>query len=236
MALAPDQADGYASRGHIRAQAAWNWSGAQEDFEKALAIDPGNSMALRRYGQLLGTLGRLTEAIAMTRKAIELDPLSSLTWSDLGMLLIGDRQFTAADEAIRRALAIQPESNYALGDLAALQLLDGNATQALATARRGNYEDGRLQLTAKAEYSLGHAKESQRALDRLIAKSGHNCAYCVATVYAWRGEKDKAFEWLERAFVQHESNLTDIKDTPEFDSLLGDARYSALMHKLNLPE
>src|SRR5665213_3559047 len=234
VALAPDQADGYASRGHIRTQAAWNWSGAQEDFEKALAIDPGNSMALRRYGQLLGTLGRLPEAIAMTRKAIELDPLSSLTWSELGMLLIGARQFTAADEAIRRALEIQPESNFGLGDLGTLQLLEGKATQALATARRGTYEDGRLQLTAMAEYSLGHAKESHRALDRLIAKSGHNCAYCVATVYAWRGEKDKAFEWLERAFVQHESNLTDIKH--DFDSLLGDARYSAMMRKMNLPE
>ena len=152
------------------------------------------------------------------------------------MLLIGARQFAAADEAIRRALEIQPESNYGLGDLGGLQLLEGYAAQALATARRGTYENGRLQLTAMAEYSLGHAKESQRALDRLIAKSGHDCAYCVAAVYAWRGEKDKAFEWLERAFVLHESNLTDIKDTPEFDSLRSDARYSALMHKMNLPE
>ncbi len=234
VALAPDQADGYAARGHIRVQAAWNWSGAQQDFQKALAIDPGNSRALRRYGLLLGALGRLPEAIAMTRKAIELDPLSSVTWSNLGMLLTGARQFTAADEAIRRALEIQPESPYGLGVLGSLQLLEGKATEALATARRGHYEAGRLQQTAMAEYSLGHAEESQQVLDRLIAKSGNDCAYCVATVYAWRGEKDKAFEWLERAFVQHESNLTDIKH--DFDSLLGDARYSALMRKMNLPE
>ncbi len=98
VALAPDQADGYAARGQIRVQFAWNWLGAQQDFQKALAIDPGNSMALRRYGFLLGALGRLPEAIAMTRKAIELDPLSSVTWSNLGMLLTGARQFTAADD------------------------------------------------------------------------------------------------------------------------------------------
>ncbi|HEY6455742.1 MAG TPA: protein kinase [Steroidobacteraceae bacterium] len=235
VALAPDQADGYASRGHIRVQAAWNWIGAQEDFEKSLAIDPGNSMALRRYGLLLGTLGRLPEAIAMTRKAIAVDPLSSVTWSNLGMLLTGDRRFAAADVAIRRALEIQPESPYGLNDLGTLQLIEGNATEALATARRGVEKD-RLQHIAMAEYSLGHASESQRALGRLITKFGHDCAYCVATVYAWRGEKDTALEWLERAFVQHNSELTEIKFQPELDSLLGDARYKALMLKLNLPE
>ena len=236
VVLAPDQADGYEARGHIRAKVAWNWIGAQEDFEKALAIDPGNSMALRRYGGLLGTLGRLPEAIAMIKKASELDPLSSVTWSNLGMLLIGARQFSAADDAIRRALEIQPESPYGLYLLSTLQLLEGNATRALVTARRGHWEEGRLQHTAMAEYSLGHAKESQQALDRLIAKSGPHCAYFVATAYAWRGEKDKAMEWLQRAFVQHITDLIEIKYQPELDSLLGDARYSALMRKMKLPE
>jgi serine/threonine protein kinase/Tfp pilus assembly protein PilF len=235
VALAPDQADGYASRGHIRVQAEWNWTGAQEDFEKALAIDPGNSMALRRYGLLLGALGRLPEAIAMTKKAIELDPLSSVTWANLGMLLTGDRQYFASNDAIRRALEIQPDSGYALRDLGTLQLLQRNAAAALVTARRG-YEADRLQHTAMAEYSLGHSGASQPVLDTLIAKFAHECAYCVASVYAWRGEKDKAFDWLDRAYEQHESGLTEIKYQPELDALLGDARYKALLRKMNMPQ
>jgi serine/threonine protein kinase/Tfp pilus assembly protein PilF len=235
VTLAPDQADGYASRGHIRVQAMWNWTGAQEDFQRALALDPGNSLALRRYGLLLGAFGRLPEAIAMTKRAIELDPLSSVTWSNLGMLATGARQFAAADDAIRRALEIQPESPYGLNDLGTLQLLQAKAAQALATARRSD-ENSRLEHTAMAEYSLGHARESQQALDRLIAKFGHDCAYCVAGVYAWRGEKDQAFDWLDRAFRQRESGLTEIKYQREFDTLLGDERYTALMHRMNLPE
>ncbi len=235
VALAPDQADGYASRGHIRAQAEWNWNGAQEDFERAIAIDPGNSMALRRYALLLGALGRLPEAIAMTKKAIALDPLSSVTWSNLGMLLTGAGQYAAANDAIRKALEIQPDSPYGLEDLGTLQLLEGNATAALVTARRGD-ENDRLQHTAMAEYSLGHSKESQRALDRLMAKFGHAYPYCVATVYAWRGEQDKALVWLDKAFKQHDSGLTEIKYQRELDSLLGDARYTKFVQKMNLPQ
>jgi Tfp pilus assembly protein PilF len=138
VALAPDQAEGYAARGHIRVQVTWDWAGAQADFEKALAIDPGNSMALRRYGLLIATLGRLPEAIDMTKKAIALDPLSSVTWSNLGLLLTGERQYAAAHDAIRRALEIQPESPYALGDLGTLQVLEGKPAEALVTARRGD--------------------------------------------------------------------------------------------------
>jgi tetratricopeptide (TPR) repeat protein len=178
---------------------------------------------------------RLPEAIAMTKKAIALDPLSSVTWSNLGMLVTGARQYAAANDAIRRALEIQPDSPFGLEDLGALQLLEGNAKAALVTARSGD-ENNRLQHTAMAEYSLGHPKESKQALDRLIAKFGHDCPYCFATVYAWRGEHDKAFGWLDRAFNQHDSGLTEIKYQWELDSLLGDARYSKFMQKMNLPQ
>jgi serine/threonine protein kinase len=69
----------------------------------------------------------------------------------------------------------------------------------------------RLSGTAMAEHSLNHAKESQQALDSLIAKDAQEAAYQIAEVYAWRGEKDKAFEWLERAYQQRDSGLSEIK-------------------------
>ena len=235
VALAPEQADGYAARGHIRVQAAWDWSGAQQDFERALAIDPGNSMALRRYALLMGALGHSPESIAMTKKAIELDPLSSVTWANLGLLLTGARQFADAQAAIGKALEIQPESPYALSDLGSLQLLDGHATEALAAARQSTGHC-RLSVTAMAEHSLGQRDESQRALDALIAKFAHDCAYSIARVYSWRGEQDQAFAWLQRAVAQSDSGLTGIKYDAVVDSLRGDPRYVALMHRLNLPE
>jgi eukaryotic-like serine/threonine-protein kinase len=236
VALAPDQADGYAARGHIHTQGDWDWSGAQADFEKALSIDPANTMALRRYALLLGSLGRLPEAVAMTKQAIELDPLSSVTWTNLAGLLMGERQIAAAGNAIHRALEIQPESSYGLTTLGKLQLLDGDSAGLIETARRLNGEGFRLRTTAMVEHSLGHARDSEQALKLLIARFAHDCAYCVAEVYAWRGEADATFEWLDRAYQQRESDLASIKFDPVMNSVQGDSRYAALLRKMKLPE
>ena len=86
-----------------------------------------------------------------------------------------------------------------------------------------------------AEHTLGNAGESQRALDELIAKYAHDSAFQIAEVYAWRGEADKAFEWLERAYVQHDGGLAFIKPDPLFQGLHTDPRYAAMLKKLGLP-
>ena len=87
---------------------------------------------------------------------------------------------------------------------------------------------------AKAEYSLGHIDVSQRILEELIAKKVS--PYGIAGVYAWRGEKDKAFEWAERAYVERDMAITWLKIDTDFRSLRGDARYRALVRKMKLPE
>lgn len=87
-----------------------------------------------------------------------------------------------------------------------------------------------------AEYTLGHAKESQHALDELISKYAKSSAWEIAEVFAWRGEKDKAFEWLERAYQRRDGGLVQLKSDPLLDSLRGDSRYRVLLRKMNLPE
>ena len=93
-----------------------------------------------------------------------------------------------------------------------------------------------------AQHSLGHAKKSHHALDELIAKFGEFDAYQVAEIHAWRGEKDRAFEWLERAWEEHDGgfvavrpNNCSLKCNPLLHSLHGDPRYTALLKKMNLP-
>ena len=236
VALAPEQADGYAARGYIRTTSGFDWVGAQADLEKALALDPGDSTIQRRYGQLLSSLGRISEAIVSTKKAIELDPLSEPAWQTLDQFLIAKRDFAGAKEANRRALEINPESVYALNDLGTLQLLEGNAAEAAATFRRITSENFRLTSLAMAEYTLGRAKESQQALDDAIATQSDSAAYQIAEVHAWRGDKDKAFEWLDRAYKQQDGGLSAIKYDPIVEGLVGDPRYRSLLRKLNLPE
>jgi TolB-like protein/Tfp pilus assembly protein PilF len=236
VALAPDQADSYAARGHIRVQGAWDWAGAQADFERALSIEPGNSMALRRYALLIGTLGRLPDAIAMTRTAIELDPLSSVTWTNLSLLLLGDGQLGPARAAIERAVDIQPDSPYGLHVLGILRLIQGQPAAVMELARTHANEHLRLQFSAMAQHSLGDTKAAMLALHGLIAKFGSDSAYDVAETYAWSDQKPETFEWLERSFQQHESDLVSIKYDPLMNPLHGDPRYKALLVKLNLPE
>ena len=119
--------------------------------------------------------------------------------------------------------------------LGILQLLEGHVTEALATFRPLSDEGLRLSGIAMAEHTLGHAKESQEALDQFIAKGGQAWAYGIAEIYAWRGEKDKAFEWLDRAYQQHNSDLYDFRNDATLASLRGDSRFAAMLRKMNLP-
>jgi TolB-like protein/Tfp pilus assembly protein PilF len=235
IALAPDLADGYIARALYRCTILWDWSGAQADFDKALALEPGSSLAHRRLGLLFQSLGRLPEAIAATRKAIELDPLSSSAWGNLGAIYLSNPdQFREAREALDRALSINPEANLALHYLVVLELLEGHAQVALDQSRRFG-EVWRQMGVAMAEHSLGHVRESQQALDELIAKYAHDWAFQIAEVYAWRGEPDKAFEWLERAYVQRDAGFAVFKSDPTLKSLWPEARFAAMLKKVGLP-
>jgi TolB-like protein/Flp pilus assembly protein TadD len=235
VALAPDEAEGYAARGFLR-RFNWDWAGAQADLEKAVALDPGDSTVQFRSAAMLATLGRRAQAIAALQKSANLDPLSSVTWAILGGRLIADRQYAVAQEALHRALEIQPDLMYALYDLGLLQLLEGNVPQALATFHRTDGDVYGMSGVAMAEHSLGHSKESDRAIDALIAKFPRGADYQIAQTYAWRGDKDKAFEWLERAYQSHDGGMAQIKDDIALGSLQGDPRYAQMLRKLNLPE
>lgn len=233
VALAPGLADGYAARGWMRSNFIWEWSGAQSDLERALAIDPSNSTVQRRYGQLLASQGRMGDAIVAIRKSVALDPLSGPPWSNLGYYLLAAGQYPEARQALQRALAINPESTYAQANLATLELLQGHAQTALTMFRQSK-DTFRPYGIAVAEHSLGHARESQQALDALIADYAQDSAMQVAEVYAWRGEKDKAFQWLDRAYAQHDGGMSDLIFDPMLVSLHKDPRFDALVRRIGV--
>jgi len=235
LSLAPEDASGYAARSRLRAVYLWDWSGAQADIEKALSLDPRNSDVQHQYARLLADLDRLPEAIAAQKKATDLDPLSSVAWEALGFYYIGIGDFAAADAALDRAIDIEPTSVLALSDLGMARLLQGEGEEAREAFRKIDLEAIRLMGIAMAEHTLGHAKESQQALEELIAKHAQEAAYQIAQACAWRGEKDRAFEWLERAYQQRDGGLSEIRYDPMLRSLRADPRFNALLRKLKLP-
>lgn len=232
--LAPKEAEAYATRGYMRVRRTWDWKGAEADFDKALALDSRDSDIEAPYAGLLDALGRLPEAVAAAKKATELDPLSAWAWAALSTYLIESQQFAAAHEALRRLMEILPEAEFPLSWLGILELREGKATEALSTFRSISEEGLRLSGIAMAEHSLGHTRESQQALDQIIAKGPQ--ALGLAEIYAWRGEKDKAFEWLDRAFQQRDSDMADFRNDATLVSLHGDPRFTAMLRKMHLPE
>jgi len=236
VALGPDLAEGYVARGLVRALAQWDWDGARSDLERALALGPENADALVVYPHtLLRPFGRLPEAVATLRKAIELDPLNPRAWTALGFALLASGQLGPAREAFNWSLEISPEQSFSPYFLGETLLLDGQPVAALAASQRSTSERFRLAGAALAQHDLGHSGDSQQALDELIARFGHSTAYRIAEVYAWRGEKDRSFEWLQRACAQRDGGLLDVKVNPLLRKLRGDPRYTALLKQMNLP-
>jgi TolB-like protein len=232
--LGPDLADGYLARGWLRLYS-WDWAGARADFSKALTLDPGDSNVHRGYGVYLQQTRPMDEAIAATRKAIELDPLSAASWNNLGADLIIVGRLSEAREAMNRALAISPDNDLLRLNLARIELLEHRPQQALDLYQRAGAPLG-LAGVAMAEHSLGHARASRQVLDKLIAEHAETFTTDIATTYAWRGEKDKAFEWLERAYAQHDFYFIGIKFNPLLAALRDDPRYGAMVKRLGLPD
>jgi TolB-like protein/Tfp pilus assembly protein PilF len=235
LALDPQLVDGYRARALYRLETL-DFAGARADSEKALELAPGNSSVQGLYGQWVAASGRIPEAIAAMKKAIELDPLSGFAWGNVGLFLTVKGDYPAARVALDRALAISPfddSFHFALGQL---NMLEGRFADALAEFQKQSGDGARRMGDALLEHTRDPERQSQQALGELIAKHANDMAYQVGAVYAWRGEKDKAFEWLERAYQQHDSGLNGIAYDPLLMGLKSDPRYGALLKKLGLSD
>jgi tetratricopeptide (TPR) repeat protein len=231
VALAPDLAEAHAARGKVRCWIAWEWAGALADLELAVRLRPDDPLVQQQYSNALASLGRLEEAIAAARRATELDPLRGRAWHLLSFGYALDGQLGPARRALARAAEVNPDSEITPRRLFELSLWEGQPRRALDEL--GEAQGGCAWCVAMAEHSLGHAAESQRALDALLASRAS--PYRIAGVYAWRGEADLAFLWLDRAASQRHPDLAFVKTDPTLRGLRGDPRFRALLARMNLP-
>jgi tetratricopeptide (TPR) repeat protein len=237
VALAPGLAAGYSARGFVRAVFRFDFAGAQADLDRAVALNPNDASVLHRSALMLSFLGELPAAIGREEQALALDPLSAEICMRLGFFLAANQQLAQARALYEKALAIAPNSVRAAFHLGKLALLENHAARALAIFRQMGLGPFSLEGQAEAEYSLGHLDASRQLLEQLIVQFGKGSAYQIAAVYAWEGDQDRAFEWLEKSYTQHDAGLIFIKVDPGLRGLLrSDPRYKALLRKLKLPE
>jgi serine/threonine protein kinase/Flp pilus assembly protein TadD len=235
LQLAPQFVDAYRARALFRLETL-DFAGARADSETALSLAPGESAVQSLYGAQIAAFGKIPQAIIAMKKAIDLDPLSGYAWANVGLLQTATHDYPAARQSIERALAIIPSADAVHFALGQLDLLQGRLPEAQAEFQKQGAEGNRRMGVAMVEHASGHEKQSQAALKELIAKNAGDMAYQVADVYGWRGENDKAFEWLERAYQQRDSGLNGIAWDPLLSSLKDDSRYGVLLTKLELSD
>lgn len=134
-----------------------------------------------------------------------------------------------------RALEISPELDNGRCGLGLIALHEGAFADALERFRECPNEKLRLQGEALALHSLGRRVEAQRSLDRLIKRYMEVAPFLIAGVYAWRGQRSRALDWVERAYALRDPRTVQIKHNPILRSLRGEPRWDALLRKMNLP-
>jgi tetratricopeptide (TPR) repeat protein len=236
LSLDPDLPEGHTRLGWIRMAYDWDFRGAEASFARALELAPGNADVLRAAGALADNLGRLEEAIGLYSRALEQDPLSPPSYHNLGLALAAMDRLEEAEVASRKALELAPQRAGTRCLLSLTLLALGRGEEALAEAAREPEEGHRLQALAIVHHGLGHAAESDSALEKLIEKYSGDSACQIADVYAVRGETNRAFEWLERAYAQRDPGLADMKNNPRLRSLHGDPRWAAFLKKMGLED
>jgi adenylate cyclase len=239
--LAPNLSDGYSERGIDQLGFVGDLRAAQADLSRALELDPRNSVNQRRFGVLQRCLGNLEAAIASGKKATDIDPLDAFAWLHLGEAYAASHRYAEAADAMLTAVQINPEWPSTIMTLFDVELHQGRAHEVLGSIERLRDPKDSLPYRAMAEFTLGNELESRKALDEYIAmvdkeKFDFDRWGSVATIYAWRGERQKALDWLERVASQGNGGIACIKSDPFYAELHDSPRFKALLRKLELPE
>jgi TolB-like protein len=237
IAVAPDLPQGYFWRGVARRNFGVDRPGADADIARSEELRPkkvrDRIAAERDRHKTMTREERIQAAIATGKGEVDGDPLNPGPWTNLGYVYMETGDYGHAREALGRALDIS--SGHMLASLYMCQSLvaDGLNEEALALASRMRGKWLRLTCSAVAQHGLGRERESKEALDVLIAQFPEQATYQIASVYAWRGEVDRAFEWLERAFETHDTGLNMMTVDPLLRGLRADPRWKPLVEKIH---
>jgi adenylate cyclase len=235
LKLDPNRAITHARLGHIHLVYDWDWAAADRELKLARTLAPNDAriLYLAAYQSLM--MGRWDDALKQLNASLDLDPLNPGCYYVLSLVQIRRGRLAEAEAAMRRALEISPTFNWAHFYLGYVLLARNEPQAALAEILKEQIDEARLIGSAIAYFTLRRKADSDTALAQML-KSQATHPFSIAEVYAFRGELDEAFIWLDRAYAQKDALLFIVKITPLFKNLEGDPRYKAFLRKMNLPE
>jgi len=236
LSIEPNLPNGLLARATIETNFDFNWNAAAQTLSRALALAPADPNVVIAAGNLEIARGNVDRAIELYRKAVDLDPVSAQARTFLAFNLATTKRFAEAQAEFPRVVELNPAAPWAHAGLALSYLLQNKFEEAATEAQADAGEWCRLLIVSCARWGQRQVKESDAALAELIKNDAETAAYQIAEVYAYRGDKDKAFEWLERARRQHDPGLAGLRKDPFLASLHGDARWNAFLRTMGLAD
>ncbi len=212
----------------------WQWERAEQEFRRAMDLNPENQDACNCYADLLAILGRHAEAVELMQQSAKRNPLLPASFALLGLRLYEARRYAEAEVALRRALDMEERNIVASAFLGAVYMATGRDDAAVRLYDRPPLRGTSYHAVALA--SAARRNEAMEVLKRAEPKAGPFDYGGFARAYAILGDKDRAFEWLTKAFDTHGAYIEMANASPMFDVFKGDPRFDALIARMHLPK
>jgi tetratricopeptide (TPR) repeat protein len=225
---------------HVQSRLDWDWGGAERGFKRALELNPNSAEAHGGYSFHLTQTGRFEESMAHAKRAVELDPLTLRHRQHIAFVYFFARQFDQALKVYRDILEFDPNMHPHLM-FGWIYREKGKYEEAIADFREILKQDpgaaAALGHLGNAYARAGRVREARECLRKLKQRSNADKVgtYEVAFIHAGLGEKDQAFEWLEKAYEARDQGLSFLKVDPTLDPLRSDPRFQDLLRRMNFP-
>jgi len=234
VAVAPELAEAHAALGWVRFFTEWKFSEGLSELRRAKELSPANPTANDLLARVIVYVGKPEEAERQAREAVETDPLAFGPQTNLARVLWYGGKLDQADAVARKSAELQPTAANSRRWQVFVAIQRGDGETALREALAEPDDSYRRFLLPLAQYIRGDRKAADATLAELLANhEGLN--YQVAQVYAVRGQKDKAFEWLQISFDTRDTGMLALLVDPLLRNLRDDPRYKALVAKMNFP-
>jgi len=236
LSIEPDLSNGLLAQATIETNFDFNWNAAAQTVSKALALAPADPNVLIAAGNLEIARGNMDRALELYRKAVDLDPVNAQARTFLAFHLAVTKRFAEARAEFPRVVELNPAAPWAHAGLGLSYLLENKFEEAATASQADAGEWCRLLIVSCARWGQKRVKESDAALAELTAKDSETAAYQVAEAYAYRGDKDHAFEWLECARRQRDPGLSNLRRDPLLPNLHDDPRWNSFLHTMGLDD
>jgi eukaryotic-like serine/threonine-protein kinase len=236
LAIEPNLPEALLARAKIQLDFDFDWNGAAETVRRALALAPADPELVTVAGTLALARGDTTRAIELYRQAVALDPVNPSARAWLAFILGVTGRLAEARAEYRRVVELIPAAPWSHAGLGLAFIVNGKFEEAAVAAQDDAAEGNRLLVVAMARWSQKRIPEADAALARLTEGFADTAAYQIADVYAYRGDKDRAFEWLERARRQRDGSLGFMRCDPFLANLHEDPRWDVFLRKMGLAD